>query len=98
MLLGTGLDYSLHLTFALRRERGDLRAVYRGTGMAIVFCALTTAIAFGSLTLASNQAIQQLGTVVSIGALVLAFFAVGILPGLWVLLPGKSVDTSDRVE
>jgi predicted RND superfamily exporter protein len=89
MLLGTGLDYSIHLTFALRREQGNLRAVFRGTGMAIIFCALTTAIAFGSLLLASNQAIRQLGTVVSIGALVLAFFAVGVLPGLWVLLPGR---------
>ena len=83
MLMGVGLDYTLHLTFALRREKGDAVSVMRSTGTAIAFCAVSTAIGFGSLTLASNRALAGLGWLAGGGILLLALLILGLLPGLW---------------
>lgn len=83
MLMGVGLDYTLHLTFALRREKGDVPSVLRSTGTAIAFCAVSTAIGFGSLTLASNRALAGLGWLAGGGILLLALLILGLLPGLW---------------
>ena len=82
LLLGAALDYTLHLTFAVRREKGDTSAVFKGTGLAVVFCAISTIIGFTSLAFASTPAIQDLGKVVSIGIAILAAITVIILPGL----------------
>ncbi len=83
LLMGVGLDYTLHLIFALRREGGDVGPVMRSTGTAIAFCAVSTAIGFGSLTLASNRALAGLGWLAGGGILLLALLILGLLPGLW---------------
>lgn len=88
MLMGVGLDYTLHLTFALRREEGDVASVMRSTGTAIAFCAVSTAIGFGSLTLASNRALAGLGWLAGGGILLLAALILGLLPGLWLWCRG----------
>ena len=82
LLLGTGLDYSIHLLFALRRAKGDLRSVWNGTGKAVLFCGTTTAIGFGSLAFASNDALASLGKVAVLGILITMAVSVILLPGI----------------
>ena len=81
LLLGMGIDYGIHITLALRRENGDVRAMWRGTGKAVVFCGISTAIGFGSLCFASNEGMASLGAIAVTGILTAMLVSVCLLPG-----------------
>jgi len=83
LLLGTGVDYGIHMLLALRRSGGDVARVWHGTGKAIVFCGVSTAIGFGSLSFASNEAMASLGRVCAAGILLNMMIAVFLIPGWW---------------
>jgi predicted RND superfamily exporter protein len=82
LLLGTGIDYGIHVMLALRRSGGDFQAMWEGTGKAVLFCGVTTAIGFGSLCFASNEAMASMGAVAVIGILVSMVLSVFVLPGM----------------
>lgn len=82
LLLGTGLDYTIHILLAMRRNGGDLQAVWNGTGKAVLFCGVSTAIGFGSLAFASIDALASLGKVAVLGILIVMGVSVLLLPGL----------------
>ncbi len=82
LLLGTGLDYAIHILLSLRRSGGDTRAVWNGTGKAVLFCGCSTAIGFGSLAFASIDALASLGKVAVLGILSSMLVAVILIPGL----------------
>ncbi|MCU0795682.1 MAG: MMPL family transporter [Akkermansiaceae bacterium] len=82
LLLGTGIDYGIHIKLALRRSGGDLRHVWHGTGKAVVFCGLSTAIGFGSLSFASIDALASMGKVAVLGILGSMVVSLFVLPGL----------------
>ena len=83
LLLGTGIDYSIHMILALRRENGDRQAIRRGIGRALIFCGLSTGIAFGSLATANNEGLSSLGLVCSLGIAVTMLTAIVFLPTWW---------------
>jgi uncharacterized protein len=80
LLLGTGIDYGIHVMLALRRTGGDVAAMWHGTGKAVIFCGCSTAIGFGSLCFASNDAMASLGTIAVIGILTSMAISVFLLP------------------
>jgi uncharacterized protein len=80
LLLGTGIDYGIHVGLALKRNGGDLSAMWKGTGKAVLFCGASTAIGFGSLMFASNEAMASLGAVAVIGILTAMAVGVFLLP------------------
>ena len=82
LLLGVGLDYLIHILLALRRHGGDIGRVWQGTGKAVVFCGVSTAIGFGSLGLASIEALASLGQVVVAGILIVMGVSVFLVPVL----------------
>jgi hypothetical protein len=82
LLLGTGIDYGIHVGLALRRNGGDVAAMWHGTGKAVMFCGFSTAIGFGSLCFASNDAMSSLGVVALIGILTTMAVSVFLLPPL----------------
>lgn len=82
LLLGTGLDYMIHILLALRRTGGDVRAVWNGTGKAVLFCGCSTAIGFGSLAFASIDALASLGQVAVVGILISMLVSVILVPGM----------------
>jgi uncharacterized protein len=82
LLLGTGIDYGIHVMLALRRNGGDLAATWHGTGKAVLFCGCSTAIGFGSLCFASNEAMASLGAVAVMGILLTMSISVFLLPVL----------------
>jgi len=82
LLLGTGLDYTIHMLLAVRRTGGDLRAVWDGAGKAVFFCGVSTAIGFVSLAFASNDALASLGKVAVMGILISMALSILILPGI----------------
>jgi len=80
LLFGTGLDFSIHMIFALRRNRGDVEAARQGIGKALIFCGASSAIGFGSLATASAHGLASLGVVCATGILVNMVAAVWLLP------------------
>ncbi|MDA7504685.1 MMPL family transporter [bacterium] len=84
LIVGTGIDYSIHLIFALRRSKGDLVKVWNGVGKGIFFCGLSTVVGFGSLCFASNETLQSMGFFCGIGVLLTMTLSVIVVPTLWV--------------
>ncbi|MBK1791864.1 MMPL family transporter [Persicirhabdus sediminis] len=83
LLLGMGMDYSIHMIFSLRRYRHQPEKVWHGTCKALIYCSLTTSIGFGALSLASNEALKSMGIICAAGILICMAFAVFFLPGIW---------------
>lgn len=80
LLLGAGVDYSIHVQLALRRHQGRVAALHRTTGRALLLCAGTTVAAFGSLAGASNAGLASLGAVCAVGVAAQAVSALYFLP------------------
>ncbi len=83
LLLGTGVDYTIHVQLALRRHRGDRRAVWRNTGKALILCGGTTIAGFGSLSWSGNLGLASLGQVCAAGVLCVLATSLVLLPGWW---------------
>ena len=83
LIIGSGIDYSIHLIFSLRRWDGDFDKVWNGAGKAICFCGISTAFGFGSLLFASNEMLKSMGLVCSTGILLTTILSVLAVPGLW---------------
>ena len=84
LIVGTGIDYSIHLIFALRRSGGDLARVWNGVGKGIFFCGLSTVVGFGSLAFASNETLQSMGIFCGVGVFLTMTLSVIVVPPLWV--------------
>jgi uncharacterized protein len=83
LLLGTSVDYSIHIQLALRRNHGDLRATRRGTGHALLLCGATTITAFSTLAWSSNAGLASLGRICAAGIACTVLTAVFLLPAWW---------------
>lgn len=95
LIVGTGIDYSIHLIFALRRSEGDLGKVWNGVGKGILFCGLSTVVGFGSLAFASNEMLQTMGIFCSAGVLLTMTLSVLVVPVVWQWLRvGEPVGTN----
>ena len=87
MLFGAGVDYSLHVQFALRRYAGDPVRTRNTVGRAILLCAGSTAAGFATLGFASNAGIASLGRVCATGIVITSIVAVFLLPAWWRIMP-----------
>lgn len=83
LLLGMGVDYSIHMQSALRRQGGDARRARRVTGRALLLCGGTTIAGFGSLGWSSNAGLASLGQVCAAGIACAMVVSVGLLPEWW---------------
>lgn len=81
LLLGTGIDYAIHVTLSLRRTGGDFKDLWQGTGKALLFCGVSNVIGFGSLIFSSSDALVSLGTVSVIGIVLSMATSIFLLPG-----------------
>ncbi|MCP5527498.1 MAG: MMPL family transporter [Verrucomicrobiales bacterium] len=80
LLLGSGIDYSIHVQLSLRRRAGAVAAMRATTGRALLLCGSTTMAAFGSLALSSNAGLASLGQVCAVGIACLLVTALYLLP------------------
>jgi hypothetical protein len=81
LLLGTGIDYAIHVTLSLRRTGGNFKDLWQGTGKALLFCGASNVIGFGSLMFSSSEALVSLGNVAVIGILLSMGISIFLLPG-----------------
>jgi predicted exporter len=89
LLLGAGVDYSIHMQLGLRRHGGDVAAVRRTIGRALLLCAGTTVAGFGSLAFSSNAGMASLGQVCAAGIGCAFVTAVFLLPAWWQATAGR---------
>ncbi len=82
LTIGVGVDYSIHMIFALRQNNGDESAAFRDVGKALGLCAATTVVGFGSLAAAQTIGLASLGINCALGVGINALFAVFLLPTL----------------
>jgi predicted RND superfamily exporter protein/lauroyl/myristoyl acyltransferase len=90
LMLGTGVDYTIFIQLALRRHGGNLLAVRRSVGRALMLCGGTAVAGFGSLGLSSNPGMASLGRVCAVGIGANMLISVFLLPTWWRLFSRKS--------
>jgi predicted exporter len=90
LMLGTGVDYSIFIQLALRRHGGDLVAVRRSVGRALMLCGGTAVAGFGSLAMSSNLGMASLGKVCAVGIGANALISIFLLPAWWRFFSPKS--------
>jgi predicted exporter len=91
LLLGMGVDFSIHIQLALRRHQGDLRLVHGSVGRALLLAGSTTVAGFASLAFASNAGIASLGKVCAAGIACSMVTAIYLLPAWWSALAVRGV-------
>lgn len=82
MILGVGIDYSIHLVHRLSMTGGRVEPGLLETGKAVVIAALTNIAAFGSLTFGNYPALRSFGLVALIGSATCLFTALTLVPAL----------------
>ena len=91
LLLGLGLDYSIHVILALRRTHGNVASIRANIGRALLLCGTTTAVGFGSLMSARYGGLPQLGQLCVIGILITMITAIFLVPHWWRFLHKKEL-------
>jgi predicted RND superfamily exporter protein len=89
LLLGLGIDFSIHLLTRFIEElndKGDVKAAFQrtavGTGKAIVLGTITTATAFGALMFSKTGGMHQMGAILVLGLIVTMISVLFVLPAL----------------
>jgi lauroyl/myristoyl acyltransferase len=98
LMLGTGVDYTIFIQLALRRHGGDLTAVRRSVGRALMLCGGTAVAGFGSLAFSSNPGMASLGKVCAVGIGANMLFSVFLLPAWWLRFRGGTRPVTGEAE
>ncbi len=95
LLLGTSVDSTIHVMLAMRRHAGNLRAVWRTTGRALLLCAGANLAGFGSLAFSSNAGLASLDLVCALGVTAVFFVSLALLPAWWLASGGGDQPSDD---
>ena len=82
LTIGLGVDYSIHVIFALRSTDENREAAFADVGKALGLCALTTIAGFASLAAAQTEGLAALGRTCALGVGVNALVALFLLPSV----------------
>ena len=85
--LGLGLDFTIHMIYALRRHDREGGDGTHGVGRALAYCGLSTGLGFGSLAMSGNTGLISMGLCCMVGVLATLFTAAFILPWAWRVWP-----------
>lgn len=82
MILGVGIDYSIHLVHRLSLSQGRIEPGLLETGKAVVMAALTNIAGFGTLALGNYPALRSFGIVALFGSMTCLFTALTLVPAI----------------
>jgi len=82
LLLGTGIDSSLHMIHRCRHQSTDNNLLHSNTARAVYYSALTTLVGFGSLFFSTHQGTASMGLLLTIGLSITLVCVLVILPAL----------------
>lgn len=78
VLLGAGIEYSIHLVQSYRLGGGE--RLLRSTRWALLLCALSTLLGFASLVSARHRGVASLGWVLTVGTILVYASAMVLVP------------------
>jgi hypothetical protein len=81
MMLGIGVAFDIY--FVMRRRAGEPDLLGSPTARAVIFSALTTGTAFGSLALSRSPGMAEMGKFLSLALFFILFCTLFILPALF---------------
>ncbi|HQG13277.1 MAG TPA: MMPL family transporter [bacterium] len=81
ILIGIGVDFGVHMVHRLRLEK-SLSAMTSSTAKAVVLTALTNAIGFGAMVIASHRGIASLGKIMAIASAACLAATMIVLPSI----------------
>lgn len=84
MILGVGIDYSIHMVHRMSLSDGRIEAGLLETGKAVVIAALTNVAAFGTLALGNYPALRSFGLVALFGSITCLLTALTFVPAVMV--------------
>jgi predicted RND superfamily exporter protein len=90
LTMGLGVDYGIHVIFALRSGGCEWREALGDVGKALGLCAATTIAGFASLGAATTEGLASLGTACALGVAINALVALFLLPLAWRLIHRKN--------
>ncbi|MBI4917465.1 MAG: MMPL family transporter [Acidobacteria bacterium] len=82
MIMGVGIDYSIHLIHRLHLNGGRVDEGVLETGKGVVLATATNIAGFGMLTLADYPALRSLGVMALIGSITCLLTALTLVPAL----------------
>ncbi|ANM30837.1 hypothetical protein ABI59_16535 [Acidobacteria bacterium Mor1] len=85
MILGVGIDYSIHMVHRMNWSGGKVEEGLMETGKAVVLAALTNIAGFGTLWFGNYPALQSFGKVATFGSLTCLFTSLTLVPALMVV-------------
>lgn len=87
---GIGAEYAINVLQRYRERAGDAAAGVARTARAVALCSLTTIMGYGSLLVASNQALFSFGVLAVLGEITCLLAAVLLLPAALRVAPRLS--------
>jgi len=94
LLLGIGVAFDIY--FVMNWRAGETHHLQSSTARAIVFSALTTMSAFGSLALSNDPGTAQMGELLAISLAATLFCTLFVLPALLGPAPARASISPDR--
>jgi predicted RND superfamily exporter protein len=82
MIMGVGIDYSIHIVHRLHRNGGRIDEGVLETGKGVVLATATNIAGFGTLTLANYPAMRSVGVMALIGSITCLLTALTLVPAL----------------
>lgn len=92
MIMGVGIDYSIHLIHRLNLNGGRIDEGLLETGKGVVLAALTNVAGFGTLTVGNYPALRSLGIVSLLGSVTCLFTALTLVPALMTGRPPRDAE------
>lgn len=82
MILGVGIDYSIHLVHRMSLTGGSVESGLLETGKAVVIAAFTNVAAFGTLAAGNYPALRSFGLVALVGSLTCLMTSLTLVPAI----------------
>lgn len=80
LLLGIGIDSSIHVFYRMKKQRDPISFYSSSTTKAVIFSALTTALSFGSLAISSHEGTATLGILLMLGLGLITISVLSFIP------------------
>ena len=96
MMLGIGVAFDIY--FVMRHRSGEPDLLGSSTAYGVIFSALTTGTAFGSLALSKSPGMAEMGKFLSLSLFFILFCTLFVLPAFFNVIPAPEMTKKDKTE
>ncbi|HXC02111.1 MAG TPA: MMPL family transporter [Opitutaceae bacterium] len=96
MMLGIGVAFDIY--FVMRHRSGEPDLLGSSTAYGVIFSALTTGTAFGSLALSKSPGMAEMGKFLSLSLFFILFCTLFVLPAFFGVNPAREITKKEKTE